>query len=85
MNLNRREVIVTTAAAVASTTLPAAEPFPPESFERETVTWIHGDPYSGSVLESPRSGETFDEAFDFAMRYRTEPEERDRYVLGLEL
>lgn len=49
------------------------------------VTLFEGDPYLAFVDDGGLGGRTWDEAREHALRFRSTPEERDRYVLGLEI
>jgi hypothetical protein len=86
MPMTRREFVVTTAAAGAvllSTQHAALSiPQPAPRFEH----WLlEGDPYTAHVDECGLGGRTWDEAREHALRFRSTPDDRDRYVLGMEI
>ena len=48
-------------------------------------TLLEGDPYTAHVDEQGLGGRTWEAAFEHALRFRGTPEQRDQFVLGLEL
>lgn len=46
---------------------------------------LDGDPYLAHVDEHGLGGRTWEAAFEHALRFRGTPEQRDQFVLGLEL
>ena len=88
--MNRREFIAIVACSAAI--LPAVTPASsrPAGGRRDGrleggVTLFDGDPYLACVDDGGLGGGTWDEAYEHALRFRSTPEERDKYVLGLEL
>lgn len=84
MELNRREFLVATTIVAAAAVVPAARAADPPVM-REPITWLHGDPYLASVIEGALGGRELHAVRDQALRFRTGEQDRDRYVLGLEL
>jgi hypothetical protein len=89
MNQTRREFIATSAVTVIALSSGGQAPSPvlsPESGQAGApVLHLQGDPYLAFVDDGGLGGRTWDEAREHAMRFRSTPEERDRYVLGLEI
>jgi len=87
MKQTRREFIVTSAAAVVSlSVIPSVSEGPGgEGGTGNVDVMFEGDPYLAFVDDGGLGGRTWDEAREHALRFRSTPEERDRYVLGLEI
>ena len=91
MNQTRREFIVTMVCSAGI--LPAAAPASsrqPAGGRRDGrleggATMLQGDPYLAFVDDAGLGGQSWEAARDHALRFRSTPEERDRYVLGLEI
>ena len=90
MSQTRREFLLTSAAALATAAvLPheihASPPLTPDCSSYLEPAWIEGDPYTASACSGGLGGRSFDAAREHALRFRSTPEDRDRYVLGLEI
>ncbi len=90
MSQTRREFIVTSAAAVAALGV-IPTPSGVEGEEPEGVGGIgnvnvmfEGDPYLAFVDDAGLGGRTYEAALEHALRFRSTPDDRDRYVLGLD-
>lgn len=90
MSQTRREFLITSTAAICSIGVGAAAsglsleaPALPAITSQPAL--LEGDPYSAHVDDCGLGGRSWDAAFDHAMRFRSDPSDRDRYVLGLEL
>lgn len=86
MTQTRREFLVTSTAALCIASLPAqaavAEP-PPST--HDDPAFLCGDPYIATADHVGLGGRSYDAAREMALRFRSTPDERDRYVLGLEI
>ncbi|MGH9371301.1 MAG: hypothetical protein ACRD15_07215 [Vicinamibacterales bacterium] len=90
MSLTRREFLVSTAAALSTAAVAAPHD---DAVARPDVAapcagepaWIVGDPYTASACAAGFGGRSFTEACEYALRFRTPADDRDRLVLGLEL
>jgi len=87
MRWTRRDFLATAGAAISATAIGAplfagrAEPLP---FPHDGPAYLAGDPYLATADGPGLGGRSFQEARDRALRFRTPPAERDRFVLGLE-
>jgi hypothetical protein len=91
MSQTRRDFLYTSAAALCVTAVGSIES------KAATLTtecsssspcdpdWIHGDPYLATADHVGLGGRSWEEARDQFARFRMPPDERDRYVLGLEI
>jgi hypothetical protein len=82
MSQTRREFLIVSGAAVIGATLSGATPSPVHGSE---PTLLEGDPYTAHVDENGLGGRSWNDAYEHALRFRSTPEDRDRYVLGLEI
>ena len=86
MNQTRREFLVTTGMGVCAVALSGG---PNPSSVRQTqegAPLLHdGDPYTAHVHDEGLGGRCFEAMREHALRFRSSPDDRDRYVLGLEV
>ncbi|HXI14613.1 MAG TPA: hypothetical protein VNM92_18500 [Thermoanaerobaculia bacterium] len=86
MTLSRREfVIVSTAAACATALAVETQASSSPTFPGDGPAWIEGDPYTAHASGPGLGGRSFEAAKHQALSTRLPADERDRYVLGLEL
>ncbi len=91
MRQTRREFLVTLCiAGILPAVAPASSRLLPAGGRRNGRlegggTLLEGDPYLAFVDEGGLGGRTFDEKREYAMRFRSTPDDRDKYVLGLEI
>jgi hypothetical protein len=83
MKPTRREFLITSTTAMCAMSFGvpsfAAAHHPARPF------LLEGDPYTAHVDEHGLGGRTWDDAYAHALRFRGTPDQRDHYVLGLEL
>jgi hypothetical protein len=84
MKSTRREFILTTTTALCAISIGGApatfsSPLPVEPF------LLEGDPYTAHADDHGLGGRSWDAAYEHALRFRSTPEARDRYVLGWEV
>lgn len=86
MKATRREFILTTTTAMCAISLGGAGSVlaSPLAARLEPVL-LEGDPYTAHVDDHGLGGRSWEAAYEHALRFRGTPEDRDRYVLGLEL
>lgn len=86
MKPTRREFLLTTTTAMCAISLSGAPSMFSVPHENPSFpTLLEGDPYTAHVDEHGLGGHTWDAAYEHALRFRGTPEQRDQYVLGLEL
>ena len=85
MQTRREFLITTTACALVTTATPvlAVEASRPPSLSAAPL--LEADPYTCHLDEHGLGGRSFDAALEHALRFRSTPEDRDRFVLGLEV
>jgi hypothetical protein len=84
----RREFLMT--SAMCAYALGGAPAFLPAISENDAgrnagAPLLHGDPYTAHVDEHGLGGRSFEAARHHALRFRSMPDDRDRFVLGLEV
>jgi len=86
MTLSRREFVIATTAAACATALTVDSPRADSpSIPNDGPAWIEGDPYSAHAAGPGLGGRSFEAAKHQALATRLPADERDRYLLGLEL
>lgn len=91
MTQTRRDFLYTSAAALCVTAVASIElDAAPLAADCSSAVpcgpdWIQGDPYLATADHVGLGGHSWEEARDQFARFRMPAEERDRYVLGLEI
>jgi hypothetical protein len=86
MKQTRREFLVTTGVGMCAFWGLAAAPSASTAVAGHgSRDLLQGDPYTSHVHDEGLGGRSFDAMREHALRFRSTPDDRDRYVLGLEV
>ena len=86
MSQTRREFLVTTGVGMCAIAFPEwSAGFSRHAPAEAGAPLIEGDPYTAHVHDEGLGGRSFDAMQEHALRFRSTPEDRDRYLLGLEV
>ncbi len=89
MKPTRREFMITTTTAMCVISLSGGHALiadhRAETQYAVELMLLEGDPYTAHVDERGLGGRSWEEACEHALRFRSAADDRDRYVLGLEI
>jgi hypothetical protein len=85
----RREFMIAATTAVCAVSLSGGHSLIPgplaETKHVPEPLLFEGDPYTAHVEDRGLGGRSWEEACEHALRFRSAADDRDRYVLGLEI